>query len=183
MLNKTSKLVLTFFITMLIATGLSFAQDHDSKDHKHSGDKKGMSSSTEMDSTKMDMSKDHMNMDHEAMMDSCKMMKDHMNMNHEAMMDSCKMKMMKNRKDMDHKSMMGSDNKGMTGDKNSIVREGVIDLAAIDENGDGKVYQDQMCWNVVSDESGECPQCGMKLKEVSLEDAKKNLEENGFEVN
>jgi uncharacterized protein with PIN domain len=39
-----------------------------------------------------------------------------------------------------------------------------------------------MCWNVVSDKAGDCPQCGMKLKEVSLEDAKKNLEENGFKV-
>jgi hypothetical protein len=66
--------------------------------------------------------------------------------------------------------------------KNSIVHEGTIDLAAIDENGDGKVYQDQMCWNVVSDESGDCPQCGMKLKEVSLDEAKANLEKNGFEV-
>ena len=67
-------------------------------------------------------------------------------------------------------------------EKSSIVHEGEIDLAAIDENDDGKVYQDQMCWNVVSDESGECPQCGMKLKEVSLEKAKANLEKNGFDV-
>jgi hypothetical protein len=144
MLNKTSKLVLTFFITNLIVTGLSFAQDHDSKDHKHSGDNKSISSSTEMDSTKMDMSKDHMKMDHD--------------------------------------KMMGSDHKEMMKDNKSIVHEGTIDLTAIDENGDGKVYQDQMCWNVVSDESGECPQCGMKLKELSLEKAKTNLEENGFEV-
>lgn len=64
----------------------------------------------------------------------------------------------------------------------SIIREGKIDLAAIDKNEDGKVYQDQMCWNVISDEAGECPQCGMKLKEVSFDDAKKNLEENDFEV-
>jgi uncharacterized protein with PIN domain len=39
-----------------------------------------------------------------------------------------------------------------------------------------------MCWNVVSDEKGECPQCGMILKEVSLENVKKNLEENGYKV-
>jgi hypothetical protein len=64
----------------------------------------------------------------------------------------------------------------------SIVREGEIDLVAIDVNEDGMVYQDQMCWNVVSDDSGECPQCGMKLKEVSVEKAKENLEANGFEV-
>ncbi|RKY98840.1 MAG: hypothetical protein DRQ13_03110 [Ignavibacteriae bacterium] len=144
MFNKTSKLVLAISITMLIATGIAFAQDHDSKDHKHSEDKKDMSSSTEMDSTKMDMSKDHMNMDHD--------------------------------------KMINHDSEGMMKENNSIVREGVIDLKAIDENGDGKVYQDQMCWNVVSDESGECPQCGMKLKEITLDKAKANLEKNGFKV-
>jgi len=144
MFNKTSKLVLAIFVTMLIATGIAFAQDHDSKDHKHSEDKKDMSSSTEMDSTKMDMSKDHMNMDHD--------------------------------------KMINHDSEGMMKENNSIVREGVIDLKAIDENGDGKVYQDQMCWNVVSDESGECPQCGMKLKEITLDKAKANLEKNGFKV-
>ncbi len=106
-------------------------------------------------------------------------MKGH-NMNHETMADSCKM--MKSNKHMDHDKMMGSDHKEMIKDNKSIVHEGTIDLAAIDENGDGKVYQDQMCWNVVSDESGECPQCGMKLSEVTLGKAKANLEENGFEV-
>ena len=64
----------------------------------------------------------------------------------------------------------------------SIVREGEIDLVAIDVNGDGMVYQDQMCWNVISDEPGKCPQCGMTLKEVSLEKAKKNLLENDYQV-
>ena len=106
-------------------------------------------------------------------------MKGH-NMNHETMMDSSKMH--KDHNHMDHDKMMGSDNKEMMKDNKSIVREGTIDLTVIDENGDGKVYQDQMCWNVVSDKSGECPQCGMKLKEVSLEKAKANLEKNGFEV-
>jgi hypothetical protein len=64
----------------------------------------------------------------------------------------------------------------------SIVREGEIDLVAIDANEDGMVYQDQMCWNVISDEPGECPQCGMILKEVSLEKAKENLVKNEFKV-
>jgi hypothetical protein len=105
-------------------------------------------------------------------------MKGH-NMNHETMMDSSKMH--KDHNHMDHDKMMDSDNKEMMNNE-SIVREGTIDLTVIDENGDGKVYQDQMCWNVVSDESGECPQCGMKLKKVSLEKAKANLEKNGFEV-
>ncbi len=64
----------------------------------------------------------------------------------------------------------------------SIVREGEIDLVAIDVNEDGMVYQDQMCWNVISDEPGECPQCGMVLKEVSLEKAKASLQKNDYQV-
>jgi rubrerythrin len=67
-------------------------------------------------------------------------------------------------------------------DESSIVREGEINLAAIDKNKDGKVFQDQMCWNVISDNPGECPQCGMILKEVSLDKAKENLEKNGYKV-
>jgi len=64
----------------------------------------------------------------------------------------------------------------------SIVREGEIDLVAIDINGDRMVYQDQMCWNVISDEPGECPQCGMILKEVTLEKAKENLHKHDYKV-
>jgi hypothetical protein len=76
----------------------------------------------------------------------------------------------------------GHGHSSMKEKKSSIIHDGTIDLTAIDENGDSKVYQDQMCWNVISDEAGECPQCGMKLKEVSLEEAKANLEENDFDV-
>ncbi|MDP3149675.1 MAG: heavy metal-binding domain-containing protein [Ignavibacteria bacterium] len=64
----------------------------------------------------------------------------------------------------------------------SIVREGMIDLKAIDKNKDGKVFQCPMDWNVISDASGKCPTCKMKLKEVSLKDAKKNLQDNGYKV-
>ena len=63
-----------------------------------------------------------------------------------------------------------------------IIHQGEIDLVAIDENNDGKIYQDQMCWNVLSDEPGECPKCGMTLKEVTLEEAKNNLEDNKYKV-
>lgn len=63
-----------------------------------------------------------------------------------------------------------------------IVREGVINLKAIDKNKDGKVYQDQMDWNVISDEPGKCPICKMTLKEVTLEEAKKNLIKHEFKV-
>jgi len=64
----------------------------------------------------------------------------------------------------------------------SIVREDEIDLVAIDVNEDGMVYQDQMCWNVISDKPGECPQCGMILKEVSLDMAKENLLKHDYKV-
>ena len=63
----------------------------------------------------------------------------------------------------------------------SIVHEGVIDVEAIDMNGDGKVFQDPMDWNVISDKEGRCPLCGMFLKEVAIEEAKENLNNNGFE--
>lgn len=78
--------------------------------------------------------------------------------------------------EMHHEMKSGSMN------TSSIVRKGEIDLAAIDKNKDGMVYQDQMCWNVISDEPGECPQCGMKLKEVSLDKAKENLLKTDYKV-
>ena len=64
----------------------------------------------------------------------------------------------------------------------SIIRKGNIDLKKIDMNKDGKVFQDQMHWNVISDKSGQCPLCKMTLKEVTLKEAKENLKKNGFKV-
>ena len=64
----------------------------------------------------------------------------------------------------------------------SIVREGVIDLKSIDVNQDGKVYQDMMDYNVISDKPGKCPLCGMTLKEVSIKKAKETLLKNGIKV-
>lgn len=84
--------------------------------------------------------------------------------------------MQKTHHEMNHK--MHSESKV----ENLIIREGEINLASIDVNKDGKVYQDQMCWNVISDEPGECPQCGMILKEVSLEKAKENLLKHDYKV-
>ncbi len=71
--------------------------------------------------------------------------------------------------------------KGET-DGNSIVREGVINLGKIDANKDGRVYQDMMDYNVISDAPGKCPLCGMTLQEVSLGKAADNLTKNGFKV-
>ena len=77
---------------------------------------------------------------------------------------------------------MEHDMKSGSVDDESIIREGEIDLDAIDENGDGMVFQDQMCWNVISDKAGECPQCGMTLKEVTIKKAKENLLKHEYKV-
>ncbi len=63
-----------------------------------------------------------------------------------------------------------------------LAYKGVIDLKSIDKNKDGKVYQCPMDFNVLSDNPGIDPKCGMKLKEVSLKQAKKNLTSHGFKV-
>ncbi len=65
---------------------------------------------------------------------------------------------------------------------NNIVHEGIIDLKKIDVNKDGKVFQDQMDWNVISDKPGKCPLCKMTLVEVTLKKAKENLIRNKFKV-
>ena len=63
----------------------------------------------------------------------------------------------------------------------SIVHEGVIDIESIDKNKDGKLLECPMDWNVISDESGRCPLCNMKLKEYLIEEVKTNLDKNGYE--
>lgn len=84
----------------------------------------------------------------------------------------------KDTKNPNHQSMNMEKNQA----DSTIVRSGIIDLKTIDKNKDGKVYQDMMDWNVISDEPGKCPLCGMKLKEVTLEEAKKNLIDSGYKV-
>ena len=64
----------------------------------------------------------------------------------------------------------------------SIIRKGLIDLKSIDSNKDGFVYQDMMDWNVISDQPGNCPVCGMKLKKVTIKEAEKNLKSHNFKV-
>jgi len=86
--------------------------------------------------------------------------------------------MKKHGEKMDHSKMMGDHSKM----EKSIVHEGIIDLKKIDKNNDGKVFQDMMDWHVISDKAGDCPVCGMTLKEVSIEDAVKNLNKHGFKT-
>jgi Cu(I)/Ag(I) efflux system membrane fusion protein/cobalt-zinc-cadmium efflux system membrane fusion protein len=63
----------------------------------------------------------------------------------------------------------------------SIVHQGMIDVESIDKNKDGKLWECPMDWNVISDESGRCPLCNMKLKEYSIAEIKANLNKYGFE--
>ncbi|MBI1938731.1 MAG: hypothetical protein HYS25_11495 [Ignavibacteriales bacterium] len=82
----------------------------------------------------------------------------------------------------DHKDHSKMGMKKDTTKVDDIVRKGVIDLQAIDKNKDGKVFQDQMDWNVISDKAGKCPLCKMVLKEVTIKEAKANLEKHNFKV-
>ncbi len=96
--------------------------------------------------------------------------------NHQMMHDSSMQHKMHNMK------MMNDKNEMMDEKQSPLIRKGIIDLKAIDENKDGKVFQDQMDFNVISDKAGECPLCGMKLKEVSLKEAKAKLVKYGYKV-
>ncbi len=89
----------------------------------------------------------------------------------------------------DTTTKMDSDKSGPTKDmdkkedteiKDPRIRKGVIDLSAIDKNKDGKLFEDIMDWNVISDKPGECPICGMTLKEFTIKDVENNLTEHGF---
>lgn len=147
-----------FFTIVLFLAVATLGQDKpDSTKMKHKMHKSMMMDHSKMDSTH------HSKMNH-SMTDSTK----HSKMKH-SMMDSSK-----------HSKMM--DEKSSPKDRSEIVREGPIDLYAIDKNGDKKVFQDQMDWNVISDEPGECPLCGMTLKEISIYEAKVNLIMNGFKI-
>ena len=72
-----------------------------------------------------------------------------------------------------------SKNKNVTSE---LIRKGEIDVVSIDKNGDGKVYECPMDWNVISDTNGDCPVCGMHLKEFTLAETKANLKKYGYKV-
>ena len=61
-----------------------------------------------------------------------------------------------------------------------LVRTGVIDVESIDLNKDGKIYECPMDWNVLGDQKGDCPTCGMHLKEYTLAEVKANLDKYGY---
>jgi uncharacterized protein with PIN domain len=103
-------------------------------------------------------------------------------MNHDKMMKEHKGMMDHDKMSKDGKHSMDHSKMKHSGMDNAIERTGLIDVETIDKNKDGKVYQDMMDWNVISDKAGDCPECGMKLKEVSLDEAKQNLVEHGYKV-
>lgn len=57
----------------------------------------------------------------------------------------------------------------------SSVREANTDVASLDQNGDGMVYQCPMDPQVISDAEGNCPVCKMKITEVTIFQAQENL--------
>jgi hypothetical protein len=73
------------------------------------------------------------------------------------------------------------DGEGLPSDE-SWIRDEPIDVKALDADHDGFVYQDPMDWNVIADQDGRCPKCGMRLKRVPVAEATENLEKFGFRV-
>ena len=66
--------------------------------------------------------------------------------------------------------------------KSELIRTGTIDLQSIDINKDKKVFECPMDWNVLADDSANCPVCGMYLEEYSLDSVKTNLIKHDFKV-
>ena len=86
---------------------------------------------------------------------------------------------MNDRKSDDKKSMEMKVNKK---EKTEALKSKPINVDIVDKNHDGKVYQCPMDFDVLSDKPGIDPKCGMKLKEVTIAEAKANLIEHGFRV-
>ena len=187
MINNIKNTLTIFFVFTVFLAASSFAQEKQDSSKMNQNMKMNMMNDSTHHKMQNEMNcTDTANCENmKADMNHSKMMnmKDHkMNCtdtakceNMKANMDHSKMMNMK-----DHK-MMDSTHK-MSDKKDSIVREGVIDLKAIDKNNDGKVFQDMMDYNVISDKAGKCPLCGMKLKEVSLKKAKDALLKSGHKV-
>jgi hypothetical protein len=57
----------------------------------------------------------------------------------------------------------------------TIIRRKDVDVASLDKNMDGKVFQCSMDAEVISDIAGVCPLCHMDLEEVTIAEAKEAL--------
>lgn len=98
----------------------------------------------------------------------------------ESKTDSLADKKKKDKKNMDMSKKAGNTKVSLVANDTSIVRKGIINVEAIDKNKDGKLYEDIMDWNVISDKPGNCPICGMKLREMTVAQVKHNLKTHGF---
>lgn len=65
--------------------------------------------------------------------------------------------------------------------ENQDNKSNLLDVESFDKNGDGMLFQCPMDWDVLSDESGRCPLCEMKLKEFSIDEVKANLDKHGYD--
>jgi hypothetical protein len=101
-------------------------------------------------------------------------------------MSGCKGRGMDMKESKGHESMNNEENLASNLEKNEnifqnkLIREGIIDLAQIDENRDGKVFQCSMHSNIISDTKQDYPKCGRNLVEISIDDAKEKLIKEGY---
>ena len=77
----------------------------------------------------------------------------------------------------DHEHQIKSAENGSS----ELVREGIINVESLDANNDGNLYECPMDWNVLSDHDGDCPVCGMQLKEFTVNEVKEDLDKYGYE--
>jgi Cu(I)/Ag(I) efflux system membrane fusion protein/cobalt-zinc-cadmium efflux system membrane fusion protein len=83
--------------------------------------------------------------------------------------------------DMNTKNEHNHSNQNEYGIDSPLIRTGVIDVVSIDKNGDGKLFECPMDWNIIADEYQRCPSCEMKMKEYTIDEIKNNLDEYGYE--
>jgi len=83
---------------------------------------------------------------------------------------------------MDKKMSCCSDKSSCDVDSSKMHNAHDMDLKSMDKNKDGKLFQCSMCKDQISDEAGECPKCGMKLKEVSIEEATEAMKKGAHEM-
>ena len=58
----------------------------------------------------------------------------------------------------------------------SLIRPAGADIAALDANGDGKLFQCPMHYKVISDTFASCPLCKMDLEEHAVTEVSDNFD-------
>jgi hypothetical protein len=80
----------------------------------------------------------------------------------------------------DHSDYENSNMVNEYGVDSQLIRTGVINVESIDENGDGKIFECPMDWNILADEFQRCPVCEMKMKEYTIDEVKANLKKYDY---